>query len=457
MTMAAAAGSLEMRSVSKRYRADGRSLIALDDVSLTVAPGEFMVIVGASGCGKSTLLRLLAGLDADHDGTILHDGAPVAGPSLQRGLVFQEPRLFPWLSVEANVLAALRNAGLTKAARRAAVRDHIALVGLQGFERAYRAPSTALAINMHVYWTGAAAYLWRRGDTSAQWILEEAVRGKIFAAGHGEPGNDVALAHSFVDAAPQPDGSYRFTGGKVFTSLSPVWDWIGVHGLNSSDPAHPKIVHAFIRRDAFGVRTVETWDTLGVRATRSDDTILDGAISAREHVTRVLPAGPPADPFIDGIFGWAIPGISIVYYGVAKRAFDLAAAGAQRRTSVALGGRTQAHHPLAQSSIAEAATRLDAIQALVERVAADWWNGVDHGAQWPAKILAAKVFAADTAREVVDLATKVGGASSLFRSNELERLYRDASHEIIGKTYLGVLDAPAAALLQAAPIAVAAE
>ncbi len=334
---------------------------------------------------------------------------------------------------------------------------------------AYRAPSTALAINMHLYWTGAAAYLWRRGDNSAQWILEEAARGKVFAAGHGEPGNDVALAHSFVDAAPQRDGSYRFTGRKVFTSLSPVWDWLGVHGLDSSDPARPRIVHAFIRRDAAGVRTVETWDTLGVRATRSDDTILEGAIAAREHVTRVLPAGPPNDSFIDGIFGWAIPGISIVYYGIAKRAFDLAAAGAQRRTSVALGGKTIAHHPLAQSSIAEAAIKLDAIQALVERVAADWWSGVDHGAQWPAKILAAKLFAADTAREVVDLATKVAGAGSLFRSNELERLYRDvraggfhppssdASHEIIGKTYLGVLDAPAAEPPQAAPIPVAAE
>ena len=60
-----------------------------------VAPGEFVAIVGASGCGKSTLLRLIAGLDPDDDGAILHDGAAVAGPSLDRGLVFQEPRLFP--------------------------------------------------------------------------------------------------------------------------------------------------------------------------------------------------------------------------------------------------------------------------------------------------------------------------------------------------------------------------
>lgn len=189
---------------------------------------------------------------------------------------------------------------------------------------AYRAPSTALALNMHAYWTGAATYLWQRGGTSAQWILEEAVQGRLFAAGHGEPGNDVALAHSFVDAKPLPDGDYSFTRRKVFTSLSPAWNWLGVHGFASSDPEHPKIVHAFIRRDTPGIRTLETWNALGLRATASDDTILEGAIAAPEHVTRVLPAGPPNDPFIDGIFGWAIPGISIVYYGIAKRTFDVA-------------------------------------------------------------------------------------------------------------------------------------
>jgi len=135
--MVVPAGSLEMRAVTKRYSVDGSPLVALDDVSLVVAPGEFLAIVGASGCGKSTILRLFAGLDANHDGTVLHDGEPIVGPSLQRGLVFQEPRLFPWLTVERNVLAALRNSRLDKAARRAAVRDHIALVGLQGFERAY--------------------------------------------------------------------------------------------------------------------------------------------------------------------------------------------------------------------------------------------------------------------------------------------------------------------------------
>jgi alkylation response protein AidB-like acyl-CoA dehydrogenase len=316
---------------------------------------------------------------------------------------------------------------------------------------AYHAPSTALAINMHLYWTGAAAYLWRKGDHSVDWILKEAVSGKIFAAGHGEIGNDLGLANSAVVAEPLADGSYRFTGRKIFTSLSPVWDWLGIHARDNSDPHHPKIVHAFIRRQDAGHRTEETWDTIGVRATRSDDTILEGVVSPAPYVSRVIPAGPPADPFVDGIFGAAIPAIGAVYYGIARRAFDVAIESARRRTSAALGGQTYAHHPYTQRDVAQAAIELDSIWALLDRVATEWADGVDHGPHWPAKIVAAKQHAVDGARRVVDLATKIAGASSLYRKNELERLYRDvrsgpfhppnsdAAHDLIGKTYLGVL------------------
>ena len=81
--------------MEKRFRVSGATLTALEGVELTVRPGEFLTIVGASGCGKSTLLRLIAGLDRDYAGSIQLDGQPVAGPGLDRGLVFQEPRLFP--------------------------------------------------------------------------------------------------------------------------------------------------------------------------------------------------------------------------------------------------------------------------------------------------------------------------------------------------------------------------
>jgi sulfonate transport system ATP-binding protein len=130
-------GHLQIDAVSKQFRVNGTPLNVLDSVDLSVAPGEFLTIVGASGCGKSTLLRLIAGLDTEFQGEVILDGKRVTEPSLDRGLVFQEPRLFPWLTVAQNVALGLLNAGLGKAARNRAVAEHIALVGLTGFKDAY--------------------------------------------------------------------------------------------------------------------------------------------------------------------------------------------------------------------------------------------------------------------------------------------------------------------------------
>ncbi|WP_368042641.1 acyl-CoA dehydrogenase family protein [Paraburkholderia atlantica] len=321
----------------------------------------------------------------------------------------------------------------------------------QQIRLAGRAPATALALNMHQYWIGAALHLRRLGDNSAQWILSEAAAGKVFAAGHGEPGNDLGLAHSFVKATPFADGSYRFDGRKIFTSLAPVWDWLGVHGLDDSDPAHPKIVHAFIERSAPGHRTVKTWDALGLRATQSDDTLLEGAVAHKDRVIRVLPAGPPNDPFVDGILGAVLPGLAAVYFGAAKRAFALALASATTRSSAALNGRTYAFKPLTQRSVAEASIELDSIEALLERVADRWWSGYPEPEPWIAKLLAAKQHAVDGALRVVNLSLQIAGAGALARRAELERLYRDvragafhppnadASFELIGQAHLGVL------------------
>ena len=130
-------GTIEIEAVSKRYRSGNEALLALDTLSLTIQPGEFLSIVGASGCGKSTLLRLLTGLDVDYEGEIRVNGARVQGTSLDRGIVFQEHRLFPWLTVRQNVGLGLENSGWSRERREKAVQDHIELVGLQGFEGAY--------------------------------------------------------------------------------------------------------------------------------------------------------------------------------------------------------------------------------------------------------------------------------------------------------------------------------
>lgn len=131
------AGGLHIEHVSKSFQLKAGPLLVLDDISLTVEPGEFVAIVGGSGCGKSTLLRLLAGLDTDYQGNLLHDGQPITGTGLQRGLVFQDHRLFPWLTVEQNVALSFTNTEVPPAERRERVAAEIARVGLDGFADAY--------------------------------------------------------------------------------------------------------------------------------------------------------------------------------------------------------------------------------------------------------------------------------------------------------------------------------
>ena len=110
---------------------------AVSHISLHVKPGEVVLCTGASGCGKSTLLRLILGLDEEYEGRILLNGQPIDGTGLERGIVFQDHRLFPWLNVEQNVAVALKNSPLSTKEKRDTVREHIELVGLQDFIDAY--------------------------------------------------------------------------------------------------------------------------------------------------------------------------------------------------------------------------------------------------------------------------------------------------------------------------------
>jgi sulfonate transport system ATP-binding protein len=138
MSLAYAATSqseLSVRAVSKSYRIENEPLPVLKNVTFDVGAGEFVSIVGASGCGKSTLLRLIIGLDTDYDGDIALGSHRIEGPGAERGLVFQEHRLFPWLTVRDNVALGLENLDPVEADAR--IGENIALVGLSGFENAY--------------------------------------------------------------------------------------------------------------------------------------------------------------------------------------------------------------------------------------------------------------------------------------------------------------------------------
>jgi NitT/TauT family transport system ATP-binding protein len=132
-----APSKLSIEEVSKSFQSASGSVLALDRVSLNVAEGEFVCLVGASGCGKTTMLNIIAGLEKPDSGTVLADGKPVTSPGRERLVMFQEPALFPWLNVFGNVLFGLKlKPNLSQKNRRDVAKYYLELVGLSRFERA---------------------------------------------------------------------------------------------------------------------------------------------------------------------------------------------------------------------------------------------------------------------------------------------------------------------------------
>jgi alkylation response protein AidB-like acyl-CoA dehydrogenase len=325
----------------------------------------------------------------------------------------------------------------------------LAAVGAAQRELAKHAPATALALCMHLYWMGTAADLERFGDDSCSWVLDDAVAGEVFASGHAEPGNDVPVVLS-TTRAERVVGGWRITGRKIFGSLGPVWTRIGFHAMDASGPDGPVVVHGFIRRDDPGVEVVPTWDATGMRATQSHDTVFDGVFVPDARVGLVAPAGDSSALFNGAMAAWALTLIANVYTGIAERAFELAVASLQQRTSIAVPGGAMATNPMFHHRVAEMYLELEGVRAIVDRVATDWDAGVDHGAAWGLKIAAAKWRAVEGAKRVVDVALDCTGGSGLFVGGEIERLARDVrcgafhpfthamAHEVIGKAMLGI-------------------
>lgn len=314
------------------------------------------------------------------------------------------------------------------------------------------APATALSVNMHLIWTGVAKTMRDRGDDGLEFVLREAGAGEVFAFALSEAGNDLVLFGSRTEARPDGEGGYRFRGTKIFTSLSPAWTRLGTMGLDTSSPDAPKIVYGFLRREDGGFEAKDDWDTLGMRASQSRSTVLDGAHVPADRVVRRLDPGPNADLLVFGIFANFELLLSAVYAGIGDRALELAVEAAHRRTSMRNGGATYAQDPDIRWRVASAAIAQDAIGPQLDSLAADVDGLADHGALWFAKLAGMKIRATETAKDVVDEAIRVAGGGSYFSGSELGRLYRDvlagifhpsdaeSAHSTVATAWLGPLE-----------------
>lgn len=128
---------ITLENVTKSFTQEGYQQIVLQDINLNVGKGEFLCIVGPSGCGKTTLLRIIAGLDFPNSGSIKEEDNEISGPSRERGYVFQQYSLFPWLNVLENVTFGLELRGITEEERHQKATEYLKMVGLSQFEKSY--------------------------------------------------------------------------------------------------------------------------------------------------------------------------------------------------------------------------------------------------------------------------------------------------------------------------------
>jgi hypothetical protein len=251
---------------------------------------------------------------------------------------------------------------------------------------ARRAPLTALAVSAHLYWTGAAADAYRAGDDSARWILLEAARGALFAAGHGAAGGDLRFADPRSRCEPAGESGYRFRDTTVLSSVTPAWDWVAVHAVHAANPAPVA--------GAAGPDAVLAFAGRGSRCTPAF------------RVARVQPAGAPGDVFTTSAVGWGHSILASVEYSDARRAFNAAVADA-----------ATAAHPLDTWPVAEAGLRLDAMKAKIAEITHPWplvrEPAPDLGGQHLISVFTMRNEVTEGARRVLSLTAQIANAPAV--------------------------------------------
>jgi alkylation response protein AidB-like acyl-CoA dehydrogenase len=311
--------------------------------------------------------------------------------------------------------------------------------------------STALAVNMHVSPIGQLASLWRSsGDERLADVLRRAADGRlVYASMSSEPGDPILMTSSTV--AERVDGGYRVTGKKIFGTESAVCTEFSTRARYDDPERGPQVLFFRLPRDVEGMRMKETWDTMGMRATRSDDFELENVFVPDEAVFHSYPVGHFDATMLKTVWGWAMPTFGAVYLGISAGAMEFAREQAQAR------GRQD--DPQVQHLFAEMEVLLETARAVLYRHARE----MDSGALYTelpvqdgmARAVLTKYVTTNNAVAIVDRALHVVGGAGYYRRFPLERMYRDVragpimpysnleAHDLLGRTSLGIEIAPA--------------
>jgi alkylation response protein AidB-like acyl-CoA dehydrogenase len=311
--------------------------------------------------------------------------------------------------------------------------------------------STALAVNMHVSPIGQLASLWRSsGDERLADVLRRAGDGRlVYASMSAEPGDPILMTSSTV--AERVDGGYRVTGKKIFGTESAVCTEFSTRARYDDPERGPQVLFFRVSRDVEGMRMKETWDTLGMRATRSDDFELENVFVPDEAVFHSYPAGHFDATMLKTVWGWAMPTFGAVYLGIGAGAMAFAREQARAR------GRHE--DPQVQQLFAEMEVLLETARAVLYRHAQEMDSSALY-TQVPvqdgmARAVLTKYVTTNNAVAIVDRALHVVGGAGYYRRFPLERMYRDVragpimpysnleAHDLFGRTSLGIEIAPA--------------
>jgi alkylation response protein AidB-like acyl-CoA dehydrogenase len=314
--------------------------------------------------------------------------------------------------------------------------------------------STALAVNMHVSPIGQLGSLWRSsGDEGLADVLRRAADGRlVYASMSAEPGDPILMTSSTV--AERVDGGYRVSGKKIFGTESAVCTEYSTRARYDDPERGPQVLFFRLPRDAEGMRMKETWDTMGMRATRSDDFELENVFVPDEAVFHSYPVGHFDATMLKTVWGWAMPTFGAVYLGIGAGALDFAWQQVQ--------ARKREDDPQVQHLFAEMEVLLETARAVLYRHAQE----MDSGALYTelpvqdgmARAVLTKYVTTNNAVAIVDRALHVVGGAGYYRRFPLERMYRDVragpimpynnleAEDLFGRTSLGIEIAPSVPL-----------